>query len=296
MKLSNLNKSYIAVFSAVLAAILYAICIPCAKVLGNYIQNAMLGAFLYLGAGFGLLFSSPFVRNKKVKSLSKKEIPYTVAMVLLDISAIVLLMYGISLTTSSNVSLLANFELVATALAAFFIFKEQISKKLLFGIILITLASIILSYEGEGSFVFNIGSVMVILSCICWGLENNCTKAISSKDTRQITIIKGLFSGLGSIIIALLTGEKFPQINFMFISLLLGFVSYGVSVCLYIYSQRYLGAAKTGALYSIAPFVSVFLSLFILNERPHTQFYIALLIMISATILVIKDSFKRNDS
>ena len=296
MKLLSLNKLHISVISAVLAAFLYAIFIPCAKILGNYVSNAILGALLYLGAGLGLLFTSPCVRNKEIKSLTKKEIPYTVAMIILDISAIVLLMFGISLTTAANVSLLSNLELVTTAIAAFYIFKEKVSVKLFLGIILITIAGIILTFEANGSFVFNFGSILVVLSCVCWGLENNCTKAISSKDTRQITIIKGLFSGMGCLIIAFLTGEKLPEINFIFISLLLGFISYGISVCLYIYSQRHIGAAKTGALYSIAPFAGVFLSLFILNERPQIQFYIALSIMVFASILVISDSFKRDNS
>lgn len=122
------------------------------------------------------------------------------------------------------------------------------------------------------------------------------SEKISSKDTRQITIIKSCFSGLGSLILALFAGEAFPEIKWILISLILGFLSYGISVCLYIYAQRYLGAAKTGALYAIAPFAGVFFSVLMLNERLQIQFYIAFLIMVIATVLVIKDSFDCHDS
>lgn len=296
MKFFKINNSQIAVLSALLAAGLYAVCIPCAKIIGFHVPSTMLGAFLYLGAGFGLLMTSFTVKNKKAKPLTKKEIPYAAAMVLLDIAAITFLMFGISKTNCANVSLLGNFELIATSLAAFFIFKESVTKKLFAAIVLITFAGIILSFEGKSSFLFNTGSVLVILSCICWGLENNCTRVISSKDTRQITIIKGCFSGLGSLILALFAGEAFPEIKWILISLILGFLSYGISVCLYIYAQRYLGAAKTGALYAIAPFAGVFFSVLMLNERLQIQFYIAFLIMVIATVLVIKDSFDCHDS
>ena len=98
------------------------------------------------------------------------------------------------------------------------------------------------------------------------------------------------------MILALFAGEAFPEIKWILISLILGFLSYGISVCLYIYAQRYLGAAKTGALYAIAPFAGVFFSVLMLNERLQIQSYIAFLIMAIATVLVIKDSFDCHDS
>lgn len=147
-----------------------------------------------------------------------------------------------------------------------------------------------MTFEGSGSFVFNIGSVLVLLSCVCWGIENNCTRKLSSKDTRQITIIKGCCSGLGSLVIAFLIGETLPEIKWIILTLLLGFVSYGVSVSLYIYAQRFLGAAKTGAIFSVAPFFGVIFSLILLGEKPLLQFYIALFIMIVAAILVMRDT------
>ena len=115
---------------------------------------------------------------------------------------------------------------------------------------------------------------------------------LSSKSSVQITTIKGIFSGLGSFIVALLIGEKIPAILWILAVLLLGFVAYGLSINFYIKAQKHLGAAKTSAYYSIAPFLGVFFGIVLLRETPGIQFYVGLIIMIIATVLMIKDTIE----
>ena len=284
----------IATFYAVLAAALYAINIPLSKLLLNHIKPTMMAAFLYLGAGIGLfvysLTEKAFGKQVKREPLTKKELPYTIAMVVLDIAAPILLMFGISSTNSANVSLLNNFEIVATSIIALVVFKEVISKKLWFAIALVTVASAILSFEGSESFTFNSGSLFVLGACLCWGLENNCTKMISNKSSGEIVIIKGTFSGLGSLLCAFIVCENLPAIQWIVCTLLLGFVAYGLSIHFYIMAQKNLGAAKTSAYYSVAPFLGVVFSFLFLSERPGIQFYAALVIMIISTYLMVKDT------
>lgn len=287
------TKALATVF-AILAAALYAINVPLSKLLLEHVGTTMMAAFLYLGAGLGLLVYS--VAGKAIgritikEPLTRKELPYTVAMVVLDIAAPILLMLGIARTNSANVSLLNNFEIVATSLIAFFIFKEVLTRRLCAAILLVTLASIILGFEGAGSFVLNTGSLFVLGACVCWGFENNCTRMISSKSSVEIVIIKGCFSGLGSLLIALLLGEELPSPSWMLRVLLLGFVSYGLSINFYILAQKELGAAKTSAFYSVAPFLGVAFSMLLLGERPDMQFYAALAIMLLATVLMVQDT------
>ncbi len=282
------------IYIILIAAVLYGISIPISKIiLQNDVQPVMLAAFTYLGAGIGLglynLFNK-FALGKNINEpLTKKELPYTLAMVILDITAIILLMNGISLTNSANASLLSNCEIASTSIIALIFFKEYISKKLWTAIILIISAGMILTFEGEGSLDFSLGSILVIASYVCWGAENNCTKMISSKNTQEITIIKGLFSGIGSLIIALMFGEHFPSFIWLFIIILMGFLSYGLSVAMYIKSQNHLGAAKTAAYFSTAPFFGVIFSLLILGEKPGINFYISLIIMLIAGIFISKD-------
>lgn len=279
----------IATFFAILAAALYAINIPLSKVLLQFIQPTMMAAFLYLGAGIGLFLYGKVTKEQGEK-LTKAELPYTIGMIVLDIAAPILLMLGLEQTNSANASLLNNFEIVATSMIAFLVFREKLSKRLSVAIVLVTAASIALSFEGEGSFQFNTGSLLVLGAACCWGLENNCTRMLSNKSSVQITTIKGIFSGLGSLIVALIVGENIPGLVWIAAVLLLGFVAYGLSINFYIKAQKDLGAAKTSAYYSIAPFLGVIFGVLLLREHPGVQFYVGLAIMIAATVLMVKDT------
>lgn len=290
----NLKTKHIATVYAIVAAALYAINVPLSKVLLHHVEPTMMAAFLYLGAGLGLfvygMIAKAAGKTGHTEPLTKKELPYTIAMVVLDIIAPILLMFGIKATNAANVSLINNFEIVATSIIALCIFKEVISRRLWIAIALVTAASVILTFEGSGSFEFNAGSLFVFGACLCWGFENNCTKMISNKSSVEIVVIKGTFSGLGSLTVALLLGEGFPALPWMLCALLLGFVAYGLSIHFYIMAQKELGAAKTSAYYSIAPFLGVVFGMLILRERPALQFYAALLVMIVSTYFMIKDT------
>lgn len=279
----------IATFFAILAAALYAINIPLSKALLQFVQPMMMAAFLYLGAGVGLFFYGTLIKETGEK-LTKAELPYTIGMIVLDITAPILLMLGLQHTGSANASLLNNFEIVATSLIAFFAFREKLSKRLVAAIALVTVASIILSFEGFCCFHPNIGSLLVLGAACCWGLENNCTRMLSNKSSVQVTTIKGIFSGLGSLIVALIVRERVPGIVWGLAVMVLGFVAYGLSINFYIKAQKDLGAAKTSAYYSVAPFFGVLFSVLLLQERPGIQFYIGLSIMIGATVLMVKDT------
>ena len=289
------DKKFATIY-AILAAALYAINVPLSKILLNHVEPTMMASLLYLGAGFGLflygLIEKWIGKGERKEPLTKKELPYTVAMVVLDVAAPIFLMLGISKTNSANVSLLNNFEIVATSLIALIIFKEVISKKLWLAIALVTIASIVLSFEGAGALVFNQGSLFVLGACLCWGFENNCTKMISNKSSVEIVVIKGTFSGLGSLIVALVLGEDIPALRWLVCVLALGFVAYGLSIHFYIMAQKDLGAAKTSAYYSVAPFLGVAFSVLLLHERPGVQFYVALVIMIVSTMLMVKDTIE----
>lgn len=291
-----ISKQKKAIFFALLAAVLYAINSPFSKLLLDKIPAKMMAAFLYLGAGIGLfivgMIQRATGRREKELPLTKKELPYTVGMVVLDIAAPIFLMIGLTMTTAANASLLNNFEIVATSIIALVIFKETISKRLWLAIVLVTVSSIILSFEDMSSLSFSLGSIFVLLACVCWGFENNCTRMLSSKNPLEIVVIKGFGSGIGSLVIAFVTGESLPSLIFIFCALLLGFVAYGLSIYFYIYAQRDLGAAKTSAYYAAAPFVGAGLSLLIFREIPSVTYIVALLIMLAGTYFASSDTSK----
>ena len=275
---------------AILAAALYALSAPVGKVLLGHAGAAMMAAFLYLGAGLGLALWGRIVPDREASPITRQDLPYILGMILLDIAAPILLMLGLQRTGSANASLLNNFEIVATSLIAWLLFREKLSRRLSFAIVLVTFASIVLGYEGSESLRFGAGSALVLAAACCWGLENNCTRMLSRCSSVQITTIKGIFSGLGSLIVAFCAGESLPGLRWIPAILLLGFVAYGLSINFYIKAQKELGAAKTSAWYSIAPFLGVVFGIVLLGERPDGRFFLGLGLMVLATLLMVFDT------
>ena len=284
-----------AIMFAFLAAVFYAINVPISKVLLQHVGPTTMAALLYLGAGIGIGMMSLFNKKdrEKAESLTKAELPYIVGMIVLDIAAPIFLMLGISYGSSANASLLGNFEIVATTVIALILFKEAVTKRLWLAIGLITLSSILLSFEGTDSFHFSYGSLLVIMATVCWGLENNCTRELSSKSTYQIVMLKGLCSGLGALVIALVKKESFPGIGYIAIALALGFVAYGLSIFMYVRAQNVLGAAKTSAYYAVNPLIGALLAFVFLSESLSWMYVIALIVMVFGSALVVVDTFIR---
>ena len=282
-----------ATFFALLAAVLYAVNAPVSKLLLRQVPATVMAALLYLGAGAGVFLMGAAQRaagrEKQERPLTRKELPYTVGMVALDIAAPIFLMVGLTRTTAANASLLNNFEIVATSIIALVVFREAISKRLWLAIALVTASSLLLSFEDMSSLSFSWGSLLVLLACVCWGFENNCTRMLSSKDPMEIVVIKGFGSGLGSLVIALALGERLPGALLCLCALALGFVAYGLSIYFYIYAQRHLGAAKTSTYYAAAPFVGAGLSMVIFWEAPSGTYIAALVIMLAGTYFAATD-------
>lgn len=236
--------------------------------------------------GFAVL-SAQSRRNSR---LTRDLLPYTLGMVALDIAAPILLMLGLAHTAAAHVSLLNNFEIVATSVIALLLFHEKISRRVWAAIALITLASGLLSFEGSESLRFSAGSLLVLGACLCWGLENNCTRALSQKSAMQIVTVKGIFSGLGSLLVAFLSGEQFPEAGYVLLAMLLGFLSYGLSIFLYVRAQSTLGAARTSAFYSVNPFLAAALCLLLLRQPLSPLYPFALALMLLGLALTVRET------
>ena len=302
-----------ALLLAVLSAVLYSLSIPASKMLLEYIDPLMLAAALYGGAGLGVAVwygIDALVAGKRMpatsantehsstsqvqSSLCVSDMWCVLAMVVLNIASPILLLFGIQLSSASSASLLSNFEIVATALFAFLLLREHMSRKFIIALALITCSSIILSVQVDGVPEFSWGSLLIVLATMCWGLENICTRALASKNTFQVVIVKGLACGAGALALALFFRAPLPSAVILASSLIVGFLSYGVSIFLYIRAQDVLGAAKTSACYAVAPFVGAACSMLIMNERCDAFFLIAAFIMLLGSILVAYDTIVRH--
>jgi len=282
------------ILQALLAALFFGASAPIAKfLLGDNIAPIYLAAFLYLGSGTGT-FLVRLTRRMRAKDaeadIKKPDIKWLAgAIVSGGILAPIILMISLQNTPASTASLLLNFEGVGTTLIALLFFKEAISRRAWTAILVITLASIFLSANFEGGFGLSLGALGIILACVLWGVDNNFTRNISGKDPLAIVAWKGLVAGTFSFFLALFLGNTLPSVPTILYTLLLGFVSYGLSTMLFIRSMRGLGAARTSALYGTAPLAGVLLSIVIFAEIPSFLFIIAAILMIGGALLLINE-------
>jgi drug/metabolite transporter (DMT)-like permease len=282
------------ILQALLAAIFFGASAPIAKLLlGDDIAPIFLAAFLYLGSGTGisLVKLAQRMRSKNVEAgIKSPDIKWLAGAIISGgIVAPIILMISLQNTSASTASLLLNFEGVGTTLIALLFFKEAISRRAWTAIIVITLASIFLSTNFKSGFGLSLGALGIILACMLWGLDNNLTRNISGKDPLAIVAWKGLVAGTFSFFLAFFLGDQLPSLTIILSTLVLGFVSYGLSTMLFIRSMRGLGAARTSAMYGTAPLVGVLLSIVIFGELPSFLFIIAAGLMIGGALLLINE-------
>lgn len=286
-------RKFKAVLFAILAAALYSLMTPAAKLLQVSVSPVAEAGLLYLGAGIGMsvIYLVEKKRGKKQErpAIGKEDLKYVLAMVVLDMLAPIFLLVGLSLSTPENVSLLNNFEIPATTVIAVCLFHERAGKKLIISGALITLSCALLSLESAAALRFSAGSLFVLLACVCWGFENNCTSSLSEKDTRQIVIIKGLGSGTASLLLSFMIHEEIGSLLSCCAVMGIGFLAIGLSVYYYVLAQSGIGAARTSAYYAVSPFIGVLLSLLIFHRMPGKLFWIALAVMAAGVYVNVKD-------
>ena len=229
--------------------------------------------------------------EQKEARLARSDWPWLVGAILAGgVIAPIMLMISLRHAPAATASLLLNFEGVATTLIAAIVFKEAIGRHAWWAIGLITLASILLSTDFTNKWGFSLSALGVLAACIMWGIDNNLTRNISAKDPLVIVTVKGLGAGLVSIIIAVALGNTFPSPGVTLLALLLGSLSYGLSIFLFVHAMRGLGAGRTSALFGTAPLAGILLSFLIFREIPGIFFFIALLVIASgAYILLMED-------
>jgi drug/metabolite transporter (DMT)-like permease len=297
MKSSNLPF----ILQALTAAIFFGASAPIAKLLlGDDIAPIYLAAFLYLGSGAGTFLTrlTQRIRTKDSEAdIKSNDIKWLAGAIISGgILAPIILMISLQNTPASTASLLLNFEGVGTTLIALLFFKEAISRRAWTAIIVITLASIFLSTNFNEGFGISLGALGIILACVLWGLDNNFTRNISGKDPLAIVAAKGLVAGTFSFLLAFFLGNQLPDSKTILYTVLLGFISYGLSTMLFIRSMRGLGAARTSALYGTAPLAGVLLSIVIFGETPSFFFIIAAILMMGGAWLLINENHEHSHS
>jgi len=284
MKLFNLHlQDWRGISYATTAAVLFGASTPFAKRLLPEIDPWLMAGILYLGSGFGL---SVFKLLNKLRSsapttpLSRSDIPWLAAAVLCGgILGPVLLLLGLRLTPASSASLLLNLEGVFTALMAWFVFKENFDSRIATGMALISAGAFTLSWIGRPEFGPPWGSLAIAGACLAWAADNNFTRRVSGSDPVNIAILKGLFAGGINALLAFMFGANLPDTIPLIGAGVVGLCGYGVSLALFVLALRNLGTARTGAYFSIAPFIGAAVSIAWLKEPLTTDFWLAAVLM-----------------
>lgn len=267
---------------AFLAAITFGASTPFAKLLVGQVAPVVLAGLLYLGSGLGLLSWLTFralgatSENGASSRITRKDVPRLAGAILFGgIAGPVLLMLGLTLTPGSAASLLLNMEGVLTSLLAWFVFKENFDRRIFVGMVLIVIGGGVLSWEQRPEFGVPWGAIAIVGACLCWAIDNNLTRTISASDAVQIAGVKGLVAGVVNLTIGLALGMSMPPASSAFLAGIVGFCGYGLSLVFFVLALRNLGTARTGAYFSIAPFVGAAISLVLLREVPGTGFWVA---------------------
>ncbi|MBC3937046.1 DMT family transporter [Undibacterium rugosum] len=248
------------VSAALFAAVLFGAGTPLAKFLLAGASPWMLAGLLYLGSGIGLTLYRLVSGAQSARLARSEALWFAGAVVSGGIVGPVLLMLGLSSMPASGASLLLNAEGVLTALLAWFAFKENFDRRIAFGMLAIVLGAAILSWPGQVEFASTWPSLAVLGACLSWGIDNNLTRKVSLSDATWIASVKGMVAGSVNLTLALVLGAVWPQWPYSLGAMVVGFLCYGVSLALFVIGLRHLGTARTGAYFSIAPFIGAILA------------------------------------
>jgi drug/metabolite transporter (DMT)-like permease len=285
----TLNRGIV---SALAAAALFGASTPFAKLLLDTFPPVALAGLLYTASGVGLLSWFGLRRlsshhTVREAPLARRDLPWLAGAIAAGgVVAPVLLMVGLAGTPAASTALLLNLEGVFTALLAWFVFRENYDRRVAIGMGLIVLAGTLLSWHREaGTYGISLGAAAIAAACLGWAIDNNLTRKVSAADPVQIAGIKGLIAGGVNLAIAAAAGWTPPTLGALLGGAAVGLLGYGVSLALFVRALRDIGTARTGAYFSIAPFIGAGLALLMLHETPGLLFWIAAALMVAGVWL-----------
>jgi drug/metabolite transporter (DMT)-like permease len=301
-----------AISTALAAAVLFGAATPLAKVLLGAMSPFMVAGLFYLGSGIGLfvlrmarrLIKSghagdghrqpearvdPASRATSISPVSRAELPWLLGSIVAGgIAGPALLMLGLSSTPAATTALLLNLEGVLTAVIAWVVFRENVDIPVFLGMVAIVAGGVVLSWQ-PGDAGVPLGALLIVGACLCWAIDNNLTRKVSSNDAMAIASAKGLIAGPANLAIAFAAGASWPPAAAVAAAMVTGLVGYGVSLVLFVVALRHLGTARTGAYFSVAPLFGVALSLLLWPEWPHVAFWVAAVLMTIGIVLHVRE-------
>jgi drug/metabolite transporter (DMT)-like permease len=291
-------------FPALGAALLFGASTPLAKLLVGDVSALLLAGLLYLGSGLGLSILLGLRRAREHASeqaathlvIPRKEVPWLLGAIIFGgMLGPALLMVGLTQTTGASASLLLNVEGVLTAVIAWVVFRENADRQIVLGMLAIVAGGALLSWEPGGAS-FSTGALFIVGACLCWAIDNNLTRKVSTNDAMLVAGLKGLVAGACNTALALANGASMPALPTVGASLLVGFFGYGLSLTLFVVGLRVLGTARAGAYFSVAPLFGVVISLAVWPSVPTPLFWAAAALMVLGVWLHVRERHQHEHS
>lgn len=279
---------------ALTAALLFGASTPLAKVLVGNMPPLLLAGLLYLGSGVGLgllllVRTAKSAETAKEMRIPSKEIPWLLGAILFGgVLGPAFLMWGLTQTDGAIAALLLNVEGVLTAVLAWVVFKENADRQIVLGMVAIVAGGALLAWEPGGGSV-SLGALLIVGACLCWAIDNNLTRKVSTNDAMLVACLKGLLAGGCNTALALTAGARLPSTPAIGASMLVGFLGYGLSLTLFVVGLRTLGTARTGAYFSVAPLFGVVISLALWPQPPSMLFWPAAALMALGVWLHVRE-------
>jgi drug/metabolite transporter (DMT)-like permease len=281
---------------ALTAALLFGASTPLAKLLVGATHPLMLAGLLYLGSGMGLgillLARAAGARGAGAAPtfrIPRRDLPWLAGAILFGgVIGPALLMAGLTSTSAASASLLLNLEAVLTAALAWLAFKENADKQIVAGMAAIVAGGVLLGWQPGGA-TFSLGALLIAGACLCWAIDNNLTRKVSTNDAMLVACLKGVTAGAFNTAVAVASGAQLPTLSAVGLTLVVGFFGYGLSLTLFVIGLRTLGTARTGAYFSVAPLFGVILSLAIWPQMLGPIFWTAAALMTFGVWLHVRE-------
>jgi len=258
--MDGMGKNNRGVQLALMSAVLFGAGTPVAKLLLGTVSPWLLAGLLYCGSGAGLWLIRLVRRSPRVR-LSRREFwPFAGAILSGGVVGPVLMMFGLANMPASGASLLLNAEALFTALLAWFVFGENVDRRVAAGMLAILAGAAVLSVPSGATLGSVWPSLAILGACLAWALDNNLTRKVAETDATWLAAVKGSVAGPVNLVVAFGLGAALPTAGPIAGALVVGFFAYGISLVLFIVSMRNLGTARAGAYFSIAPFFGAILA------------------------------------
>jgi drug/metabolite transporter (DMT)-like permease len=188
----------IGVLFALVSARLFGASTPFAKSFLGTVDPSSMPGLLYLGSGLGLVLIHLLRRFLRLPTteapLRRSDMPWLAFVIVAGgMLGPLFLMFGLARTDAAGASLLLNLEGLATMGIAWGVFRENVDYRLLVGAFSILVGAAVLSWKGHASFEW--GALLIAAACLCWGIDNNLTRKLSSSNPVQLAMLKGLVAG-----------------------------------------------------------------------------------------------------